>query len=60
MDASILKNLENLRNRLQDMVRGDTNVNVGILLHTLDSDIGKLGGVKKNIPPLDYFFERIE
>jgi hypothetical protein len=43
---TILRSLEYLRNRLRDMVNGDTSVDIGVLLQGLNTDIGMLGGSK--------------
>lgn len=41
-----IRSLENLRNRLRDMVNGDDTVDIGTLLYQLNEDVGSLGGEK--------------
>ena len=46
-----IQNLENLRNRLRDMVNGDPYVDMGTLLYVLNENIAELGGNKIELRP---------
>lgn len=50
-DKRVIARLENLRNRLRDLLDGDTNVDLGTLLYVLNDDIGVLGGTKVQLRP---------
>jgi hypothetical protein len=51
MSSRVINHLENLRNRLLDLVNGDENVDIGTLLYLLNLDIGELGGNKIELKP---------
>ena len=46
-----IASLEHLRDRLRDMINGDSSVDIGSLLYSLNDDIGRLGGNKVKLEP---------
>lgn len=58
-----VQQIENVRNRLRDMVRGDEYVDIGTLLYSLNEFLPDIGGKSIELVPSDIrsrFFLEVE